>query len=137
MALLYGYYPLTWRIIWLTFYYCYCSCFLFLFVYCYGKMQFFIHCNFFCQEYNFTYFTYYWHIKYITYSVASSGWSLVIADHLGLFVGQNRCGSCGSSLVSLIISLFLLLYSVCFTLMFYYYSICSLSINCHLLESSI
>ena len=29
--------------------------FLFLFVYCYGKMQFFIHCNFFCQEYKFTY----------------------------------------------------------------------------------
>ena len=28
--------------------------FLFLFVYCYGKMQFFIHCNFFCQKYKFS-----------------------------------------------------------------------------------
>ena len=28
-------------------------CFLFLFLYCYGKMQFFIHCNFFCQKYKF------------------------------------------------------------------------------------
>ena len=36
-----------------------------------------------------------------------------------------------------VISLFLLLYSVCFSLMFYYYSICSLSIIRHLLESSI
>ena len=26
-------------------------------------------------------------------SVANSGWSSVIADHLGLFVGQNRCRS--------------------------------------------
>ena len=50
LALLYRYYPLTWRILWLSFYYCYCSCFLFLFVYCYRKIQFFIHCNFFCQE---------------------------------------------------------------------------------------
>ena len=35
--------------------YCYCSCFLFLFLHCYAKMQFFIHCNFFCQKYKFTY----------------------------------------------------------------------------------
>ena len=58
LALLYRHYPLTWRILLLTFYYYYCSCFLFLFVYCYGKMQFFIHCNFFCQEYKFAYLLY-------------------------------------------------------------------------------
>ena len=46
LALLYRYFPLTWRTLWLTFYYCYCSCSLFLFLYCYGKMQFFIHWNF-------------------------------------------------------------------------------------------
>ena len=38
-----------------TSYYCYCSCFAFSFLYSYGKMQFFIHCNFFCQKYKFTY----------------------------------------------------------------------------------
>ena len=53
LALLYRYYLLTWRILRLTIYYCYCSYFLFL--YCYGRMQGFIHCNFFCQEYQFTY----------------------------------------------------------------------------------
>ena len=99
LALLYRYYPLTWRILWLTFYYCYCSCFfnknkimgsfmliyfilrlknyiynilleihlassgksccfLCLFLYCYGKMQFFIHCNVFCQKYKFIYLLY-------------------------------------------------------------------------------
>ena len=55
LVLLYRYCPLTWRILWLAFYYCNCGCFLFLFLYCYGKMQFFIHCNFFCQKYKFTY----------------------------------------------------------------------------------
>ena len=34
----------------LIFYCYYCSCFLFLFLYCYGKMQFSIHCNIFCQK---------------------------------------------------------------------------------------
>ena len=60
LALLHRHYPLTWRILWLTFYYWYCSCFVFLFVYCYRNMQFFIHCNFFCQEYKFTCFTYFY-----------------------------------------------------------------------------
>ena len=55
LTLLYRYYPVTWRILWLTFYYCCCSCFLFLLLYCYGKMQFFIYCNFFCQKNKFTY----------------------------------------------------------------------------------
>ena len=54
LALLYIYYPLIWRILWLAFYYCCCSCFLFLFLYCYGKTLFFIHWNFFCQKYKFT-----------------------------------------------------------------------------------
>ena len=27
-------------------------------------------------------------------SIANSDWSLVIADHLGLLVDQNRCRSC-------------------------------------------
>ena len=53
LALLYRYYHLTWTILRLTIYYCFCSSFLFL--YCYGRMQFFIHYNFFCQEYQFTY----------------------------------------------------------------------------------
>ena len=54
LALLYMYYFLTWRILWLAFYYCCCSCFLFLFLYYFGKTSFFIHWNFFCQKYNFT-----------------------------------------------------------------------------------
>ena len=60
LALLYRYYPLTWRILWLTFYYCYCSCFLFLFLFCYGKMQFSVHCNFFCLTYLLTYLLIYY-----------------------------------------------------------------------------
>ena len=55
LALLYRYYPLTWRILWFKFYYGYYSCLLFSFLYCYGKIQFFIHCNLFCQKYKFTY----------------------------------------------------------------------------------
>ena len=66
LALLYRYYPLTWKILWLTFYYCYCSCFLFLFLYCYGKMHFFIHCNFFCQKYKFIYL-----LTYLLYTYLS------------------------------------------------------------------
>ena len=33
LALLYRYYPPTWRILWLMFCYCYCSCFLYFYLY--------------------------------------------------------------------------------------------------------
>ena len=33
LALLYRYYPLTWRILWLMFYYCYCSYFFYFYMY--------------------------------------------------------------------------------------------------------
>ena len=55
LALLYRYYPLTWRILWLTFYYCYCSCF-FIFICILPRKNAILYpLLFFFQEYKFTY----------------------------------------------------------------------------------